>query len=141
MTQPTDGPGRRDDRTPESDGGGSARTLGLTPPVAGALSYSLTFVTGVVFYLLAEDRFVRFHAAQSTLVFGLLVALNVGLSILAGVVAVVPGVGGVLVRIVGTIAALVGPVAVVTWIVLMYLAYRGDEYAVPVAGEWARRLV
>ncbi|MBB6647302.1 DUF4870 domain-containing protein [Halobellus ruber] len=141
MTRPTDGPSRRDDRPRRSSGGdGQSRTLGLTPPVAGALSYSLTFVTGIVFYLFADDRFVRFHAAQSTLVFGLLVALNVVLSALVGLVAFVPGVGGVLARIVGAAAALTGAVGLVLWIALMYLAVRGTEYAVPVVGEWARRL-
>jgi uncharacterized membrane protein len=141
MTRPTDGPGRHDDRTRRSGGGSSpSRTLGLSPPVAAALSYSLTFVTGVVFYLLADDRFVRFHAAQSTLVFGILVALNVALSVLVGLVAVVPGVGGVLVRIVGVAAALTGPVGLVLWVALMYLAARGNDYAVPIVGAWARRL-
>jgi uncharacterized membrane protein len=142
MTRSTDGSGRRDDRTRRPSGGrdSSTRTLGLTPPVAGALSYSLTFVTGIVFYLVAEDRFVRFHAAQSILVFGLLAALNVLLSVLIGLVAAVPGAGSILVRVLGALAALLGPVGVVLWIVLMYLAFRGDEYAVPVVGRVAHRL-
>jgi len=141
MTRPTDSPGRRGDRAGRpNSAGGSTRTLGLTPPVAGAVSYSLTFVTGVVFFLVAEDRFVRFHAAQSVLVFGLLAVLNVGLSVAVGVVAAVPGAGGILVRVLGAAAALLGPVGVVAWIVLLYLAYRGDEYAVPVVGRVAHRL-
>ena len=141
MTRPTDSPGRRGDRAGQTNSrGGSARTFGLSPPVAGAVSYSLTFVTGVVFFLVAEDRFVRFHAAQSVLVFGLLTGLNVGLSVAVGLVVAVPGAGGILVRVLGAAAALLGPVGVVVWIVLMYLAYRGDEYALPVVGGVASRL-
>lgn len=141
MPPSTDGPGRRDDSfRRSSDGGPAAKTLGLTPSVAGALAYSLTFVTGVVFYLIADDRFVRFHAAQSTLVFGLLAALNVALSIIVGLVAVVPGIGRLLVRILAAVSALLGPVGLALWIGLMYLAYRGDEYALPVVGRWAHRL-
>jgi len=142
MTRPTNGSGRSGDRRrhPRNDASGPTRTLGLSPSTAGALSYAFTFVTGVALYLLAEDRFVRFHAAQSVLVFGPLAALNVGLSVLTGLLAVVPGIGGAAVRILGTIVALSGPVGVVLWLVLIYLAYRGDEYALPVVGGWARRL-
>ena len=41
---------------------------GLAPNVAGALSYVLGLVTGILFVLLERDRFVRFHAFQSILV-------------------------------------------------------------------------
>jgi len=100
----------------------------------------LTFVTGAVLYVLVDDRFVRFHAAQSVLAFGLLLGVNVALSVAAVAVAFVPGVGGLLAGAVGAAAALTGPLGAVLWIGLLYLALRGDEYALPVVGGLARRL-
>ena len=38
--------------------------------VAGLLCYSLGWVTGLIFYLVDKRPFVRFHAAQSMVVFG-----------------------------------------------------------------------
>ncbi len=97
-------------------------------------------MTGAVLYAVADDRFVRFHAAQSVLVFGLLLGVNLALSVAAVAVAFVPGVGGVLAGAVGAAAALTGPLGVVLWLGLLYVAYRGEEYAVPVVGGVARRL-
>jgi uncharacterized membrane protein len=45
-------------------------TTSLDPNIAAALSYGLGWVTGVAFLLMEhENRFVRFHAMQSTIVF------------------------------------------------------------------------
>ena len=50
--------------------------LGLDANVAGALCYALGWVTGVAMLIMErENRFVRFHALQSTVVFGGLCAL------------------------------------------------------------------
>ena len=155
MRRPTDDPdpGRGADRTrnrtgsgsrrrtqPRTPSGGPSRTLGLSPSAAGALAYLLTVVTGAVLYVVADDRFVRFHAAQSVLVFGLLLGVNVALSAAAVAAAFVPGVGGSLAWAIGAAAALTGPLGVVLWLGLLYVAYRGEEYAVPVVGGVARRL-
>ena len=97
-------------------------------------------MSGAVLYAVADDRFVRFHAAQSVLVFGLLLGVNVALSAAAVAAAFVPGVGGSLAWAIGAAAALTGPLGVVLWLGLLYVAYRGEEYAVPVVGGVARRL-
>jgi uncharacterized membrane protein len=52
---------------------------GLDPHVAAMLAYLAWWVTGILFYLIERDnRFVRFHAAQSIVAFG-------GISILGAV--------------------------------------------------------
>ena len=96
-------------------------------------------MSGAVLYAVADDRFVRFHAAQSVLVFGLLLGVNVALSVAAVAVAFVPG-GGMLAGVVGAAATLTGPLGAVLWLGLLYAAYRGEEYAIPVVGGVARRL-
>jgi uncharacterized membrane protein len=51
-------------------------SIGLDENVAGALAYALGWITGIAFLLAEpENRFVRFHAAQSAVVFGALSAL------------------------------------------------------------------
>jgi uncharacterized membrane protein len=34
---------------------------------------------------------------------------------------------------------LLGPIALILWIVLMYKAYQGEEYELPIAGKYARQ--
>ncbi|MDP3142898.1 MAG: hypothetical protein Q8N14_02985, partial [Candidatus Omnitrophota bacterium] len=52
-------------------------STGIEPKVAGLLSYLLGFITGVIFLLIEkENKFVRFHALQSIIVFGFLFVLG-----------------------------------------------------------------
>ena len=48
---------------------------GLSKNTAAALSYILGPITGIFFLLMEKDEYVRFHAAQSTAVFGFLILL------------------------------------------------------------------
>ncbi len=52
-------------------------SLGLEENIEGVLCYLLGFITGIAFYLLEkENKFVRFHAMQSIIVFGALFILQ-----------------------------------------------------------------
>ena len=104
-------------------------SVGLDSNVAGALAYAMGWVTGLAF-LLAErsSRFVRFHALQSTIVFGALsVAWMVSLSI--------PIFGWILAFVV------LMPFSVVLWLFMMFKAYQGELYKLPVAGDMAEQRV
>jgi uncharacterized membrane protein len=100
---------------------------GLDANLAAALTYSVGWVTGVAFYFLEQDnRFVRFHALQSTFVFGALsLAWMIALS--------VPFLGWIVAFLV------IPPVSAVLWLFLMYKAYQGERYKVPGAGEMAEQ--
>ncbi|HEX5474523.1 MAG TPA: DUF4870 domain-containing protein [Vicinamibacterales bacterium] len=104
---------------------GRKTSTGLDANVAAALSYFLGFVTGIIF-LVAEkdDRFVRFHAMQSTILFLGLVGIDI-------VINVVPILGALVVIF------LVIPVSAVLWLLLMFEAYRGEEFRLPVIGRIA----
>ncbi len=103
-------------------------STGLTENVAGLLSYGLAWVTGVIFLLIEpENKFVRFHAMQSVIVFGVL-------SVVTFIFSWVPVIGFV-------VGWLAGPLGFILWIVLMYKAYQGDKYKVPWAGNLAEKWV
>lgn len=93
--------------------------------MAGALAYGLGWITGLALLLTERDnRFVRFHAMQSTIVFGVLCALwFVGLSI--------PLLGWLISFI------LIPPLSAVLWLLLMFKAYQGDRFKLPFAGDIA----
>jgi uncharacterized membrane protein len=101
---------------------------GFDPNVAAALAYSLGWVSGVVFFLTEpHNRFVRFHAMQSMLVFGpASVALLLCLSI--------PLLGWVL-----SIFILYG--SAVLWLILMFKAYQGDRFKVTIVGDMAEQRI
>jgi uncharacterized membrane protein len=103
-----------------------ASSTELDPNLAGLLCYVLTFVTGIVFLIIEKkNRYVRFHAYQSVVVFGALTVL----SLIAGSIPVIGWLIGVL----------VGPVWLVLWILLMVKAYQGERFKLPLAGDWAEQ--
>ena len=58
-----------DGRAPSLDELGTT-VWGLDPNVAAALAYAVGWVSGVVLLVFEPNKFVRFHALQSTIVFG-----------------------------------------------------------------------
>lgn len=99
---------------------------GLDQNVAGALAYSLGWITGVAFLLLEPaNKFVRFHALQSVLVFG-------GLSAIWFVAMSTIPVVGLLIGLV-----IVPWLSVILWLLLMYKAYRGERFKLPFVGDIA----
>ena len=107
---------------------------GLAPNVAGALAYLLGPITGVLFLILEKNSsFVRFHALQS-IVFGVIwIIFWIALSVISGVVPVLGWIVGFLISIVAGLGGLV------LWLLLMYKAYQGQEWEMPIAGPIARK--
>ncbi|HHE41487.1 MAG TPA: DUF4870 domain-containing protein [Dehalococcoidia bacterium] len=105
---------------------GEKTGTGLEPNVAGLLCYVLIWVTGLIFYLIEkENRFVRFHAMQSIIVFGTLTVASL-------ILGVIPIIGWV-------ISWLLGIAALVLWILLMVKAYQNQWFKVPIAGNIAEK--
>jgi uncharacterized membrane protein len=115
-------------------------TFGLDENVAAALTYVLTWVTGIIFLLVEkENKTVRFHAMQSILVFLPIQILVWILGALIGALAY--GVGGYGVvgvwAIIGLIITLIWIAMFVLWLFLMYKAYIGEKFKVPIVGNIA----
>jgi len=106
--------------------GGS--TTGLEPNIAGLLCYLGGWITGIIFLVIEQkNKFVRFHALQSIVTFGVLTVASAMLSW-------IPFVGGFF-------GAVIGILAFVLWILLMVKAYQGELYKVPVAGHVAEGIL
>jgi uncharacterized membrane protein len=99
---------------------------GLPKNTAAALSYVLGPVTGIVFFVLEKDPFVRFHAMQSIVVFVVLFVLQWVFGITVVLLPLVP---------------LISILSFVLWLLLIYKAWQGDEWEVPVLGAYARKMV
>lgn len=102
---------------------------GLDENVAAALAYGLGWVTGIAFLVTEpQNRFVRFHAMQSTIVF---LALSVALVLLQ------------MIPVLGMVVAvfLLIPASAVLWLILMFKAYQGERFKLPVAGDMAEQRI
>jgi uncharacterized membrane protein len=104
-------------------------TTGFDPNVAAALSYVLGWITGIAFLLLERDsKFVRFHAMQSTIVF-------IALSVLCLVLQSIP-ILGMLIAVLFVI-----PFSAVLWLILLFKAYQGERFKLPIAGDMAEQRI
>lgn len=92
----------------------------------GAVAYLLGFITGIVFLLIEkQSKFVRFHAMQSTLLFGGIFVANIAL----GFIPILGWLAGLLLSF----------VSFILWIVCMWKAFQGETYKVPYVGNLAEQ--
>jgi uncharacterized membrane protein len=125
---------------PNLPAGPGARTdADLDPFLSGALAYLVGPLTGVYFFVRAkEDSFIRFHAAQSIVVGSAWIGGLIVLSVLTTVIAIVPVLG----PLVGLLLwAAFAFASLALWVALMYQAYRGLEWELPIAADYARELM
>src|SRR5512136_2785236 len=101
-------------------------STGLTANVAGLLCYVALWVTGIIFVVLEKkSTFVRFHAWQSIMTFGVLTVAEL-------ILGWIPFVGWIL-------SILIGILMFILWIILMIQAGTGKMWKVPWAGDWAEK--
>jgi uncharacterized membrane protein len=103
-------------------------SLKLDPNVAAALAYVCGMLSGIAFLILErQNRYVRFHAMQSTITFILVLIADLLLM----------GLG-----VVGWVLAVPFIIAVVVlWLFLMFKAMKGEQYKLPYVGEWAEQQI
>ncbi|MDP3888585.1 MAG: DUF4870 domain-containing protein [bacterium] len=94
---------------------------GLPKNQAAALSYVLGFVSGIIFFILEKDEFVRFHAMQSIVAFGVLT-----------IISFIPVIGWILTPVIMLLGF-------VLWLFLIFKAYQGEKYKLPYVGEFAEK--
>lgn len=101
-------------------------SMELEENVAGLLCYVLGWISGLVFFLIEKkNKFVRFHALQSIIVFGVLTLASI-------VLGWIPFIGWL-------ISTIISVLAIVLWIVLMIKAYQGEKFKLPWAGNLAEK--
>lgn len=99
-------------------------TTGMQPNLAAALSYFVWFITGIIFLVMEKENVhVRFHAMQSIFASIALILINTVLSF-------IPILGWLLML-------LIAPVTFVLWVFLMYKAYQGETFKLPIIGDMA----
>ncbi|MCX5666221.1 MAG: DUF4870 domain-containing protein [Candidatus Omnitrophica bacterium] len=97
-------------------------STGMQPNMEALLCYVFGFITGLIFYLIEkENKFVRFHAMQSIVVFA-------GLFVIGFIIMFIP-----------LINLIFWAVELVIWIVLMVKAYQGEKFKFPIAGDIAEK--
>jgi uncharacterized membrane protein len=118
--------------------GDNSTSTGVDARLASVLCYAGWWVTGLVF-LFAERRNqeVRFHAAQSLVVFGV---LSAGLFLCGGASAVAFFVAVPTFPLLQAIGNALWFGAVLLWLFLLVKTWRGETWRVPVAGDLAAKI-
>jgi uncharacterized membrane protein len=138
MTNPNR-PGAR--KPPQADGPNysTISSTGIEPNIAAALSYALGLITGIIFLVLEKDnRFVRFHAAQSIATSVIIILVSIGVSMVSSILVFIPVLGWIAVLLL-TLGLSIG--TFILWVLLMIKAYQGQEWELPVAGGFARKMM
>ncbi len=111
----------------------AAPASGLTDNVAGMLAY-VTIIPSVIFLVVEpynKNRFVRFHSFQNIF----FVIAWVVLWICLGVVGQIPVLGWATLLI----WPLIGLGGLIIWLLLLFKAYQGQKFKLPVIGDMAEK--
>ena len=113
-------------------------STGVDARLSSVLCYAGWWVTGLVF-LFAERRHpsVRFHAAQSLVVFG---TVSVALFLCGGASAVAFFVAVPTFQLLQAVGNVLWVAAVVVWLVLLVKTWRGETWRLPLAGDLATKI-
>jgi uncharacterized membrane protein len=105
---------------------------------AALFSYALGPISGLVFFLLErKNRFVRFSAAQSFILFGGIAIVYV----LLRLISFIPLVGLLLSPLLTFVLTLVIALGFLLWLLLLFCSYQGIRVKLPVISDYAERLV
>jgi uncharacterized membrane protein len=105
----------------------------MSENVAATLAYTLGWLTGLIFFLMDKRPYVRFHAAQSMVVFGGLHILSFIIGAFFGLSLITGGWAGFSLGL--ALYRILDVIALVLWIVLMIKAHQGERFRVPVAAN------
>lgn len=113
-------------------------STGVDPQVASMLCYAAWWVTGLLFlFLERQHRGVRFHAAQSLVVFG---GLSLLMACFGAATAMSLFVAPSFFQILLSLNSLIWLACVILWAVLMVQTLRGETVRVPLVADLADRL-
>jgi len=97
----------------------------INEPLLGLFCYLFFFVSGIIFFIIGrENKFIRFHAMQSSMFFGGLYVIIIATQFFPYF------------WLLGTLLSFTG---FVLWIVLMWKALQGEMYKMPYFGDLVQR--
>jgi uncharacterized membrane protein len=123
--------------------------LGLDGNVAAALGYPIGIVALISLIMEKENRFVKFHALQSLLLFAAAIVVMIALWVL-GAIVVVGGIAASAATNSGAFGGLAGMLLGIVWLVFVLAliaaivmgavkAYGGVEFKLPIIGNMAEK--
>lgn len=107
-----------------------------------AIAYPLGFITGLIVYIMYKEKgnkFVLFHAIQSTISSVILTVIMIPLAIFLMLIGIVIPAIGCLLDLIILIPVAIASLAFLAF--MMYKAYNGEKFKIPVVGEMAEKYV
>jgi len=134
-----DAPVRTAGKSPETSNG-------LAPNIAGLLCYVGGWISGIVFLVIEKkSKFVKFHAWQSLMTFGILSVAQIVISgIHSAIIAITSSVflpifAFGFITVAGILSTIIWVLTTILWIILMIQAWNGKIWKLPWVGNWAEK--
>jgi uncharacterized membrane protein len=115
-----------------------ATTLGFSERLERVFAYLFFCFSGVALFIFEKNRNVRWHAMQSMLTFGTLFVLMFVVSMLRGILGIIPLLGFLTNFGLGLLFSMLQVVTIMLWLWLMFMAMVRPDYRLPFIGKWVR---
>lgn len=122
--------------TRENSAHNNVTALGIDENICGLLSYLLGFITGIAFlFIEKENKFVRFHAMQSTITFFTITILLFVVNMVLGMIPILGWLASILL-------SMIFPFIMIGLVIfLMIKAYKNEMFKLPVIGDIAYKQI
>jgi len=118
----------------------SVTETGLAPNIAAGIAAVFPLLGGIIFYFIEKKHpFVRFYALQSAYFGAGAFLASVSVTILVGVLQIIPILGQILGSIISLAWFFILMGMFVIWIITMVKAFSGKEWEIPWVGKLARK--
>jgi uncharacterized membrane protein len=114
------------------------QSAGLENNMAAALCYILGIVTGILFLVLEpynKDKTIRFHAFQSIFFFIAVIIFDIAVGIVIRILYAIPFLGW----LAFIVWPIVGLALFLCWLFVMFKAYNGEKFKLPIIGDLAEK--
>jgi uncharacterized membrane protein len=108
-----------------------ATTLGLEERTERVLAYMFFWISGIFFLFVEKNRNVRWHALQSTIVFGVLWLCMFAVSMLKAVLSIIPVLSIITSFGLGLLFNILLWITILLWLWLMLMALLRPGYRLP----------
>jgi len=120
-------------------------STGLDPKLGALLSYLLGIIGGIIFLVIEKDnKYVRFHAAQSIVVWIAAVGVGIVFGIGGAILTAIPGIGfigAILLFLLGLAYPLILVALAVILMIKAWTDYdKGEIFKLPVLGGFAEKI-
>lgn len=108
--------------------------------IIAAVTYLVPILGGIIIFLIRKTNYEKFHAIQSIFFWVGAIIISIGIGIVERILSFIPVIGDIFEIFLEIASLLFGLGMLLLWLLLMWKAYKGEMWKLPILGEAAAKM-